>query len=134
MTFCPPVSAISGTPWPSGVSWPARLVSISFATSVEPVNMTARVRGSATSAAPVSPAPGRSCSAAGGTPAWRRIRTASAAISGVSSAGLARTGLPAASAAAICPVKMASGKFHGLMQTTGPSGRRWAQLRSASSA
>jgi hypothetical protein len=49
-------------------------------------------------------------------------RTLSAATSGVSSAGLASTGLPATSAAASCPVKIASGKFHGLMQTTGPSG------------
>ncbi len=28
-----------------------------------------------------------------------------------------------AKAAAACPMKIASGKFHGLMQTTGPSGR-----------
>ena len=42
-------------------------------------------------------------------------------MSGVSSAGLASTGLPATKAAATWPVKMASGKFHGLMQTTGPS-------------
>ena len=56
-------------------------------------------------------------------PASCRRRTACAAISGVSSAGLASTGLPAASAAATWPVKIASGKFHGLMQTTGPSGR-----------
>ena len=32
---------------------------------------------------------------------------------GVCSAGLASTGLPAASAAATWPVKIASGKFHG---------------------
>jgi hypothetical protein len=38
-----------------------------------------------------------------------------AAISGVCSAGLASTALPAISAAAIWPVKMASGKFHGLI-------------------
>jgi len=43
-------------------------------------------------------------------------------MAGVVSAGLANTGLPAASAAATCPTKIASGKFHGLMQTTGPSG------------
>ena len=35
--------------------------------------------------------------------------------------------LAAASAAATWPVKIASGKFHGLMQTTGPSGR-WLAL------
>ena len=42
---------------------------------------------------------------------------------GGSAAGWASPGLPAASAAATCPVKIASGKFHGLMQTTGPSAR-----------
>jgi hypothetical protein len=47
---------------------------------------------------------------------------ARAAMSGVASAGLASTALPAASAAAIWPVKMASGKFHGLMQAIRPRG------------
>ena len=61
--------------------------------------------------------------AAPGTPAACRTRTACAAISGVSSAGLASTALPAASEAATWPTKIASGKFHGLMQATGPSGR-----------
>jgi RHH-type proline utilization regulon transcriptional repressor/proline dehydrogenase/delta 1-pyrroline-5-carboxylate dehydrogenase len=71
------------------------------ATSVEPVNITARVRASATSAAPtVSPSPGSSCTAPAGTPASRRMRTACAAISGVCSAGFASTVLPAARAAA----------------------------------
>jgi hypothetical protein len=36
---------------------------------------------------------------------------------------LAITALPAASAPATCPVKIDSGKFHGLMQATTPSGR-----------
>ncbi|MBE0051049.1 trifunctional transcriptional regulator/proline dehydrogenase/L-glutamate gamma-semialdehyde dehydrogenase [Citrobacter freundii] len=38
--------------------------------------------------------------------------------------------LPAASAAAICPEKIASGKFQGLIQTTGPNGR-WVSLSKA---
>ena len=54
-------------------------------------------------------------------PAWWNSSTARCAISGVCSAGLASTTLPAASAAATWPVKIASGKFHGLMQVTGPS-------------
>ena len=66
--FCPPVSAISGTVRPSGLSRSASWRWISRATSVEPVNITPRTRGSATSAAPTSPAPGRSCTAPGGTP------------------------------------------------------------------
>jgi hypothetical protein len=46
-------------------------------------------------------------------PAANRWRIAAVAVSGVCSAGLAMTALPAASAAAIWPVKIASGKFHG---------------------
>ena len=42
------------------------------------------------------------------------------AISGVAGAGLATTALPATSAAVIWPVKIASGKFHGLMHTNTP--------------
>ena len=67
-----------------------------------------------------SPAPGSRRSALAGTPAWCSSRTASAAISGVCSAGLATTALPAASAAATWPVKIASGKFQGEMQTQTP--------------
>ena len=48
--------------------------------------------------------------------------TARIAMIGVCSAGLASTALPAASAAAIWPVKIASGKFHGLMQVQMPRG------------
>ena len=93
------------------------------ATSVEPVKITPAMRGSATSGAPtVSPRPGRNCSAATGTPARCKSRTASCAISGVCSAGFASTGLPAASAAATSPTKIASGKFHGEIATTGPIG------------
>jgi hypothetical protein len=47
-------------------------------------------------------------------------RTAAAPANGVCSAGFAITALPAASAAAICPVKIASGKFQGLMQAKTP--------------
>ena len=57
-----------------------------------------------------------------GTPAARRISMAWAAISGVCSAGLASTVLPAASAAATWPVKMAR-EVPGLMHSTVPSGR-----------
>jgi len=50
------------------------------------------------------------------------ILTGDATI-GVVSAGFANTPFPAASAAAICPVKIASGKFHGEIQVTTPAGR-----------
>ena len=55
-----------------------------------------------------------------GTPASCSTRTIAWAISGVGRAGLAMTVLPAISAAVTCPAKIASGKFHGLMQTNTP--------------
>ena len=125
--FSPPVSAISGSVRPEGLSRPASCSRMSRATAVDPVNTTPAVCGSPTSTAPTDPSPGRSCRTPPGMPASRRISTIRAAISGVSSAGLASTVLPAPSAAATWPVKIASGKFHGLMQTTGPSGR-WVSL------
>ncbi len=94
---------------------------ISRAVSVEPVKQTPFTRGSEVSLAPtVAPSPGRSCRAGAGTPALCRSDTAKAAMSGVCSAGFATTALPAARAAAIWPVKMASGKFQGLMQAKVP--------------
>ncbi|MNF87553.1 hypothetical protein D3C85_1013740 [compost metagenome] len=91
---------------------------------MEPVNITPFTRSSAIIAEPrMRPLPGSNCNADLGTPASRSNRTAWAAISDVCAAGLANTGLPAASAAATWPVKIASGKFQGLIQTTGPKGR-----------
>jgi hypothetical protein len=60
-----------------------------------------------------------------GTPASCRIATASAATSGVCSAGLAATVLPAISAAATGRGKIARGKFQGEIATKTP--RRAAQ-------
>ena len=68
----------------------------------------------------MSPSPVSSCNAVTGTPACNSRSVAKAAIRGVCGAGLAITALPAARAAAIWPVKMAKGKFHGLMQAKGP--------------
>ena len=116
--FWPPVSAIS-TPMAASRAAIARL--IARAVSVEPVKQTPAIPGAEVSGPPTdAPSPGRSWKAAGGTPASRKSSAARVAMSGVCSAGLARTAFPAASAAAIWPVKMASGKFHGLMQTKTP--------------
>ena len=52
------------------------------------------------------------------------------AMPGVCSAGLASTPLPVTSAALTCPVKIASGKFHGLMHTKTPRPCRLSWLRS----
>ncbi len=112
---------------PSGRSRPASAAAISLATSVEPVNIAPPTPAWAVSIAPTAPSPATRISASSGTPASCISRTAAAATSGVSSAGLAMTALPAASAAAIWPVKIATGKFHGLMQTIVPSGG-WVAL------
>ncbi|MOA22221.1 hypothetical protein D3C78_1427670 [compost metagenome] len=124
MAFWPPVSAISGMGWPPGPRrWASDFCKVR-ATSVEPVNSTPCTRASPTRAAPtLVPRPGSSWSTPRGMPASHRRRTACAATSGVCTAGLASTGLPAARAALTWPVKIASGKFQGLMQTTGPRGR-----------
>ena len=128
MQFWPPVSAISLAIGPS--RWAsARLMAIPV--SVPPVKATPSMRGSRVSAAPtVSPRPGRRCSTSTGTPAACRWRTARVAMSGVCSAGFATTALPAASAPAIWPVKMASGKFHGEMQAKTPRPCKLSSLRS----
>jgi len=69
------------------------------ATSVDPVKTTPAMSRCAVSAAPIVPSPGTNCSAEAGTPDSCNSRIASAAISGVCSAGFATTVLPAASAA-----------------------------------
>ncbi len=118
MAFSPPVSAIRTA---SGPAFAANARWMSCATSVEPVKQTPAMRGSEVSGPPtLGPSPGSSWSAASGSPASRISSTARAAISGVCSAGLATTALPAASAAATWPEKIASGKFQGLMQTKTP--------------
>ena len=92
-----------------------------MAVSVEPVKTTPSTRGSRDQRRADRGAIARQqMQHLGGMPASCSSRTAAAAISGVCSAGLASTALPAASAAAIWPVKMASGKFHGLMQAKTP--------------
>ena len=52
------------------------------------------------------------------------MRSSSIAVSGVSSAGLSTTVFPAASAGATFHAAMTSGKFHGTIRPTTPSGSR----------
>ena len=120
MALMPPVSAMSGTIGPS-LAASARL--IDRATSVEPVKTTPATSLCATRRAPILPSPVTNCSAVAGIPASRKMRTAAAPTSGACSAGLATTLLPAISAAAIWPVKIASGKFHGAIATQTPRPR-----------
>ena len=100
--------------------------------AVEPVKQTPAVRASATSAAPtVSPGPCSSASASARHAGRVQQRDeALRATAGVCSAGLAATALPATSAATTWPAKIASGKFHGLMQTNTPRPCRCSSLLS----
>ena len=126
IAFWPPVSATSTAICASRAA-SARL--IAHAVSVAPVNTTPATRGSRVSAAPtVGPSPGTNCSTSFGTPASCSSCVARWPIRLVCSAGLAITVLPAASAALTWPMKIASGKFHGLMPTNTPRPPRYNWL------
>lgn len=70
------------------------------------------------------PRPWTMFSTPSGSPTSRASSPNIQAVSGVTSEGLATTQLPAASAGAIFQVNRYSGRFHGLMQATTPSGGR----------
>ena len=97
---------------------------MSRATSVEPVNITPRTRAIGDQrGADASPSPGSSCSAPRGTPA---SCSSAHRVGGDQRRLLGRLGehrVAGGQRGATWPVKIASGKFHGLMHTTGPSGR-----------
>ena len=94
-------------------------------TSCDPVKLTASTSGDAASAAPSS-SPGPSPDSARPAAVRRagRCPRASTATPGTSSAGLKTTQLPNASAGAIFHAGIASGKFHGVIAATTPSGSR----------
>ena len=121
--FLPPISATTRLTWlcPGGVR--AAASTISSPTAAEPVKAIVWTPGCRTSAAPTSPAPGSSATAPGGTPAARRIETSSPAQPGDCSAGFSSAALPVASAAAVIPAGMASGKFQGAITAVTPRAR-----------
>jgi hypothetical protein len=85
-------------------------------TSVEPVKVTLRMRGSAIITS--SPAPGRTPAAPAacpaGPPASSHSSASRSAVNGVCSAGLTIIVQPAASAGAALRVIIAAGKFQGV--------------------
>ena len=94
-------------------------------TSVEPVKVILSTLGCLTSASPaIEPLPGSTLNTPGGTPASSASSAIRIAVSGVSSAGLSTTVLPAASAGAVFQPTMIMGKFHGTIAPTTPSGSR----------
>ncbi len=94
-------------------------------TAVEPVNATLATSGCSTSAWPtVDPGPATTLTTPSGSPASTAIFSNSIELSGVSSAGLSTTVLPAARAGASFQPAIVSGKFHGVINATTPSGSR----------
>ena len=96
---------------------------IRLPTAVEPVNATLRTSGCVTKRSPTTePLPGITVSTPSGSPASSASSPIRIAVSGVISAGLTTTVLPAASAGAIPQPRMGIGKFQGTMMATTPSG------------
>ena len=96
---------------------------ICWPTSVEPVNTILRTAGWSTSRWPTTlPFPGSTWNTPSGSPAARASSPIRIAVSGVISAGLATTALPAARAGARPQDRIGIGKFHGTMRPTTPSG------------
>ncbi len=104
---------------------PAAASAIPRPTSVEPVNATFATSGCSTSRCPHTlPGPATTFRTPSGRPATSAIFSSSSAVSGVSSAGLSTIVLPAASAGATFQEAIVSGKFHGTIRPTTPSGSR----------
>ena len=94
-------------------------------TAVEPVKATFATSSCSTRRWPTTlPGPTRTLTTPSGMPASRAILSNSSAVSGVSSAGFRTTVFPAARAGAIFQLAMVSGKFHGTIRPTTPSGSR----------
>ena len=96
---------------------------ICLPTSVDPVKQTFRTAGCSTRRCPTTdPLPVTTVNTPSGSPASRASSARRSAVSGVSSAGLRTTVLPAARAGAKPQPAIGIGKFHGTMTPTTPSG------------
>ena len=104
--------------------------------AVEPVNEIAFTRSSVTSTSPTSaPEPSTRLTTPSGIPASTSASTSATAHSGVSCAGFRTTVLPQTSALASFQPGMLTGKFHGVIRLTTPSGsRRVSAITSSASA
>jgi hypothetical protein len=113
----PPSSRVILRPVPARLCWMER------PTAVEPVNATLSRPGWLTSVEPTSPAPGTTLTTPGGRSASAITSASTSSDSGVVSAGLITTVLPAARAGAIFQAAISSGKFQGITWPATPSGR-----------
>ena len=94
-------------------------------TSVEPVNPILATSGWAMSRSPTTePGPTSTLTTPKGRPASRASSAKRSAVSGVSSAGFRTTVLPHARAGPSFQLASMSGKFHGTISPTTPSGSR----------
>lgn len=90
---------------------------------VPPVKAIFFTSGWRTNASPITePLPGSTLSSPAGRPACSNSSASFSAISGVASAGLSTTALPAASAGATFCISLAIGEFHGVMAAITPIG------------
>jgi len=113
----PPSSRVTRLTWraQSAISW--------LPTSVDPVKTILRTSGCSTSRWPTTePLPGSTWNTPSGSPASSASSPIRIAVSGVRSAGLAITGLPAASAGPSPQPRIGIGKFHGTISPTMPTG------------
>src|SRR4051794_16030764 len=114
----PPSSSVRRFRLPAAARW------ISRPTSVDPVNDTLSTSSCATSAAPVAPSPVTTFRTPAGRPASLASSASLSDERGASSAGLCTTVFPQASAGASFQDAITSGKFHGVIAPTTPSGSR----------
>ena len=112
---------------------PAAAATMRFPVAVDPVNAILSTSRCSTRAAPASPKPVTMLSAPGGKPASSSSSPSRSAVSGVCSAGLRTTVLPAVSAGITLKQAIVSGKFQGTMPPTTPIGSRTVYARYARS-
>src|SRR5450830_1384051 len=99
-------------------------------TAEDPVKLTARTRSSHRSAEPITaPEPRSTLKTPGGIPAADAVSASSVATYEDASAGLSTTVFPNAIAGAAFQSGIATGKFHGVMSATAPSGDRSVNCR-----
>ena len=104
---------------------PAAIAAIRLPARVDPVNEIMSTSGWDTSASPMSgPLPLTRLKTPVGSPISSKISASAKTSSGVTSVGLTTTVHPAAKAAATLRATWCSGKFHGVMQPTTPTGSR----------
>src|SRR5215472_4434898 len=104
--------------------WPAYCMTC-LPVAVEPVKAMQSTSMCSASALPaVGPSPGTTLNTPGGTPASTASSATLSAVRGDFSEGLSTSELPVASTGANFHAAMSSGKFHGTMAPTTPTGSR----------